>query len=418
MTGFGNRPGPSEGVHDDLRAGAVYLSDGTTAAIIITADLIGLDQSEIARIRDMIEERTGMPGGHVMISCSHTHSGPATRCLRYLGEVDDAYLSVLERQMAGAAKMAVDSARPALFGCAREPVSVGINRREVSAGRTIIGRDEAGLTAPYVDVWSLDDAATGAPLARLFCHAAHAVTMGGDNLLLSADWPGYAQRYVERIFPGAAALFAQGCCGNINSDPRGAWEIAERQGQVMAGAVAKADGRPEKRSEARVRVASETVQLPLMDPPPLDEAQALLEAFTRERDAGVAAGENRGMMMMRDGIVAWADGIVALSASGQTGRTLPYEVQAISVGDAVWVGLPGEVFVEYALNIDKSSPFGLTTVAAYTNANPGYVPTAAAHQQGGYEVVDAIHFYGDMMMGPDSEAVILGGVRRVLAALR
>ena len=122
--------------------------------------------------------------------------------------------------------------------------------------------------------------------------------------------------------------------------------------------------------------------------------------------------------MMYAGQVKWAERILELAEAGATGRTIPYEVQAISLGDAAWVGLPGEVFVEYALNIDRASPFAQTTVAAYANDNPGYVPTAAAYLEGGYEVNDAIQFYGDMMMAPVSEEIILAAAGRVLAAVR
>ena len=423
LCGYGGRPGPSIGVHDDLCAGAIFVCDGLGGAVIITADLIGLGAAEVAEIRALVHDLTDVPPGRVMVSCTHTHAGPATDCIVHLGHQDRPYLDVLKRQLASLARRARDNARPALFGFARQAVAVGMNRRVTRDGATIMAPNADGATAPYADVWSFDDAATGKPLARLFSHAAHAVTMGGDNLLISADWPGAAQRYTERLFPGAPALFAQGCCGDINSDPRGSFEIVERQGQIMAEAVAQADGRAEKRGEVRVAAATETVQLPLLDPPPVAAARARVEGATHLRDS--EAGQvNRGFEMMYEGQVEWAERIVRLaeareatSEDRRVTRTIPYEVQAICLGDAAWVGLPGEVFVEYALHIDQASPFAQTTVVGYANDNPGYVPTAAAYAEGGYEVTDAIQFYGDTMMAPESEAIILAAAGRVLKAM-
>ena len=417
LCGYGGRPSGSIGVHDELCAGAIFVCDGSDCAVIITADLIGLSAAEVAEVRALVHELTDVPPSHVLVSCTHTHAGPATDCIAHLGYPDRPYLNVLKRQLASLARMARDHARPALFGFARQAVSVGANRRLTHEGNIVMAPNADGALAPYVDVWSFDDAVSGRPLARLFSHAAHAVTMGGDNLLISADWPGAAQRYAERIFPGAPALFAQGCCGDINSDPRGSFEVVERQGQIMAGAVAQADARAERRAEVRVAAASETVQLPLLDPPPVAEARARVEYATGLRDSEKGK-VNRGFEMMYAGQVKWAERILELAEAGATGRTIPYEVQAISLGDAAWVGLPGEVFVEYALNIDRASPFAQTTVAAYANDNPGYVPTAAAYLEGGYEVNDAIQFYGDMMMAPVSEEIILAAAGRVLAAVR
>lgn len=422
MCGYGGRPGPALGVHDDLRAAALYV-DGTALpgapsgeVIIITCDLIGLSAAEVAEVRTLVTEATGVPGGHVLVGCSHTHAGPATGCLTTLGKPDENYLTVLKRKLAGLAKMARDQAQPAALGALREPVSVGINRREVQRdGSMKLGRNERGTLAPYVDVVAVDTMA-GEPLARLFVHAAHAVTLGGTNQLLSADWPGYAQRYLERIYgPDCITLFGQGCCGNVNSDPVGTFEVADAQGRIMAGAVVKAAEYASKSPEMLVGAVHETLQLPCADPPSVTEAAATL---AQARATAIQPGHNYGMQLMYDALVEWAERILRLAEAGATGLTVPFEVQALRLGDLALIGLPGEVFVEYALNLDRAAPFGETATMAYTNGNIGYVPTAAAFPQGGYEVDMAIKLYGDTMLRPECEALILAAGTRLLKALR
>src|SRR5450759_3332682 len=114
LCGYGGRPGPSIGVHDDLRAGAIFACDGSGCAVIITADLIGLDAAEVAEVRALVHDLTDVPPSRVMISCSHTHSGPATDCIAHLGHQDRPYLTVLKRQLASLARRARDKARTAL----------------------------------------------------------------------------------------------------------------------------------------------------------------------------------------------------------------------------------------------------------------------------------------------------------------
>src|SRR5262249_12863604 len=40
-------------------------------------DLVSLPRRTVVEARRLIEKRTGIPGGHVMISATHTHTGPA-----------------------------------------------------------------------------------------------------------------------------------------------------------------------------------------------------------------------------------------------------------------------------------------------------------------------------------------------------
>ncbi|MEI6502322.1 MAG: hypothetical protein WCP21_15010 [Armatimonadota bacterium] len=411
LTGFGNRSGPASSVHDDLRAAALYL-ESNVPLLIMTSDLIGLDDASVAEIRAGIAEQMPIPAANIMIGCSHTHSGPATPCLNYLGKVDRDYFTILKHKLIGLGKLAFNNRQPAALGHLREPVSIGANRRKLVDGQMQMIPNDAGAIAAWVDVVAVDTMA-GLPLARYFVNATHAVTVSG--LELSADWPGYAQRIVERIYgDGCIALFGQGCCGNINSDPRGTFEIAERQGRIMAGAVVKAAEYCTKYPEVTLGAASEVLPLPCFDPPSVEAAEALV-AQARQQAADPA--NNYGVQMMADGNLEWTERIVALAQAGATGLTRNCEVQAFRLGEFGLVGLPGEVFVEYALNIDAHAGYQQTATMAYTNGNIGYIPDAQAYPDGGYEVEHAIRFYGDTMLTPESEKLILDSALGLLQQL-
>ena len=57
----------------------------------------------------------------------------------------------------------------------------------------------------------------------------------------------------------------------------------------------------------------------------------------------------------------------------------------LRIGDVAVVGLPGEFFVEFGLELKRRSPAAQTFIAGLANGSLGYVPTAAAFAQGGYE---------------------------------
>jgi neutral ceramidase len=415
LSGFAGRGGPNVGVHDRLFAKAVHVSDGRERVGLITADLVGLDAGTVAEVRGEVARRLGSQAPALMIACSHTHSGPATPCLPFIGQPNPEYLVELNRRLVEVAVQAAGRLREAEVAAGRAQALVGINRRaRRTDGSIALGRNEAGTVAPYVEVvrFATEDGA-----ALLFSHAAHPVTLGGDNLLVSADWPGYAQRFIEEACDKpCVALFAQGCCGNINSDPRGTFEIAERQGRVIADGVLSAVGGLAAVGDGPVASASAVLQLPLEDPPPIEEARAMLKAA--ERDLAMGEGVDQyGVRKSKQGMVDWARRILDLSNSGARDLTQPFEVQVLRIGEVAMVGLPGEVFVEYQQQIKAGSPFAHTLVFGYANGDIGYVPTAAAFPEGGYEVEGAIRYYGETMLTPECERLVVEAARDMLAAL-
>jgi hypothetical protein len=413
--GFGNRPGPSTGVHDDLMAKALYLGNGEGACVLITADLIGLNHDQAAGIRSKIAAETGIAADAVMITCSHTHSGPVTPCIRFLGTLDEEYMAATEAKLAGVGIAAAKAARPATLGWQRELVQIHVNRRQHTEQGVILGVNPRGTTLPWADVLAVDTA-EGRPLARWFSHACHAVVLGGDNLLISADWPGYAQRTVEAAEPEATALYAQGCCGDLNPNPRGTFEIAERHGKAVAGAAIKGAAQAELNGDGMLGHAAVLLNLPLQDPPPVEEAERIAaetEAYYAEHEATAVYLEKK----WYKGWVAWARGLVELAKQGATGMTTPYFVQALRIGSGAIVGLPGEVFSEYAINVGNASPATPTTVTAYTNGYIGYVPTEAAFDEGGYEVDVAFKIALPTMLKRDCERLVLGAAKELVSGL-
>jgi hypothetical protein len=416
--GFAARPGPSTGVHDDLMAKAVYLGDGDAEGggiVLITADLIGLNHQQATEIREKVAAGAGVSADAVMVTCSHTHSGPVTPCIRFLGAVDEDYMAATEAKLAAVGIAAAKAAQPTVCGWRRESVQIHNNRRQRTDQGVVLGYNPRGTVTPWEDVLAVDTA-EGRPLARWFTHACHAVVLGGDNLLISGDWPGYAQRVVEAAEPEATALYAQGCCGDLNPNARGTFDIAERHGKTVAGAAIKGAAQAEKSGDVALGHAGKVLDLPLQDPPGVEEA----EKIAAEMEAYYAEHEAAAMYLEKEwykGWVAWGRRLVELAKEGMTGMTTPYYVQALRIGGGAIVGLPGEVFSQYAINVGDASPATPTAVTAYTNGYVGYVPTEAAFAEGGYEVDVAYKIALPTMLKPDCERMILGATKDLVGGL-
>ena len=390
MAGFAAREGGSTGVHDDLWAKVLVLDGGTTAFAFISLDLIEVTLELTSAIRAEIAKGTGLPEDHILLATSHTHSGPEIEAIyRFApGPVEyDAWLPTLIRLVAEAALDAWANRAPALLGTGATIVEkVGANRR----GKDMIDK-QVGL---------IKVERTGhRPLGVVFNYTCHASVLGPDNRLISADYPGYAQRGIEKALGGGAlALFVNGAAGDINSGhsadtsaiggfiPGRTFERAQELGERLAEAVVTAWPKIETTATRSLDVVSIPWEPKYRkDLPSPDEARrriAELEQQIKQPGAEQIIARARIDLVYHQIMLQHAK--LIRNAKTGTQRT---EIQGIRLGETAVVTLPAEVFVQIGLGIKERSPFPLTLVAGYTNDALGYIPTYEALLAGGYESI-------------------------------
>lgn len=66
----------TKSVLDDIHAKAIVLEVGDAKAALVVCDLISLPRHVVTEAHRQIEKATGIPGANVMISATHTHTGP------------------------------------------------------------------------------------------------------------------------------------------------------------------------------------------------------------------------------------------------------------------------------------------------------------------------------------------------------
>jgi hypothetical protein len=87
----------------------------------------------------------------------------------------------------------------------------------------------------------------------------------------------------------------------------------------------------------------------------------------------------------------------------------PIDIACLEVGPVQIVHLPGEPFIEYQLFAQRQRKARIVCVAGYGDGGPGYIPTADAYLQGGYEPTVSL-------VGTRSEALLQRAMRRVMEA--
>ncbi len=374
MGGYIAREGPANEVHDQLYARALVLDDGQTRLAVVTADLLGLYRQTTAKVRGRVQNLCGIPAENLMLACSHTHSGPDSMLLM-CATLDQEWEQVLPHYMVSAVYLAVQRLRPARLGVGVGQAHFTRNRRRPWEEGTAT---PPGPVDPEVTVLRVDDAA-GQPLAALFHFTSHAVVLGSDNRALSADFPGAAIAAWQQRHHGATGMFLNGCFGDINPLHHGGFELVAEYGEQLAEAVDQACAGMVTSGETRLRRRSVEVEVPLRPFPTVEEAEcqvAAAEARIRTASPPLTPVQRQIEMMYP---------LESRHLSRRPSGPLRTEIQGLRLGDAAFVGLPGEAFVELGLDIKARSPFPVTAVVGIANDEVGYLPTEAGFAEGGYE---------------------------------
>ncbi|MFH1921201.1 MAG: hypothetical protein ABIP48_15135 [Planctomycetota bacterium] len=400
---------PSTGVHDDLWARALVLAEGEKRVAILTLDYLGFDFTYSDVLLASVSQASGIPPGHIMINCSHSHNAPLTLPWGpWEKHKDKAFHEMLPCKLAEITKRACDRLQPARVRYQREPTQIGFNRRMPTGGGVVMAPNPHGAVLPWVDVLQIEGLHSER-IAVLLSHAAHPVIVHGASTLITADYPGFAVAALRKSQGGAGVyMFAQGCCGNINGFPlRGGIDAAAAAGRDLADAAGRTlkaeggfvDGSP-------LRVFSCELALPLAPPPSVAECERML---AEEKDA------------LRKEMLT---NLLDIARGGQR-HTKEFRIRAFALGDQLCIlGLSHEMFAEYGQFVNQVSPFEHNMVFGYTNGVECYVGTEKDYllgDRGGYETSPkgaALRYGGRLPLAPQAERLIKAAIVRALHALR
>lgn len=390
----------AEGTHDPLLAKALVLEKDGVKAALVALDLISTTRSLVDEARREIERDTGIPGGNVMISATHSHTGPllSSQGLRDIAiggrsELTARYGSGLPGKIAQAVKDADAQLRPvSVFTAHGREDSIAFNRRFHMRDGSVgwnpgVGNPRivkpAGPIDPDVAVVIFGETARK-PSALYVNYAVHLDTVGGAQF--SADMPYYLAKALDEVLgPKLTTVYTTACCGDVNhidvswdSQQKG-FSQAARMGTILAGEVLRSLPHCKPARPGGLRAKSTIVSLPLakLETGDVEKAQALV---------GTPQAPGAARIPFLEQVKAYK----VLDVVARQGKPHEVEVQVVALGpDLAWVSLPGEIFVELGLAIKQDSPFAHTIIAELANGSIGYIPSRRAYAQGNYEVVSS-----------------------------
>ncbi|RKX72049.1 MAG: hypothetical protein DRP60_14305, partial [Spirochaetes bacterium] len=224
----------STGVENPLLSSSLYLDNGNNNIMYIANDIIFIDRELSLRVRKRISGETGIKEGAIMVSATHTHSGPIT--VNYLSNISDPivpdadpeYMKLLEDGIVESGIQAFGNCRPARAGLAvADGSGVGTNRR-----------DPSGPADPQVPVLLVKEADTEEFIACMLVYSMHPTVLHEDSTLISGDFPSFTREYLQNTFLGGPCPVLYNTGPEGNQSPRhvtssNTFSEAKRLGEML-----------------------------------------------------------------------------------------------------------------------------------------------------------------------------------------
>ncbi|WP_339922690.1 neutral/alkaline non-lysosomal ceramidase N-terminal domain-containing protein [uncultured Cyclobacterium sp.] len=376
MGGYAARDHPSKGVRHSVWAKALAIEDPNgKLAVVVTTDLLAFRKFLSDRIRDQLKDKYGLSRDQIILNSSHTHTGPETDYPRYefqLSKIEytkiKQFSGRVEKEIVELVGKVIESLEPVTLSSENGVTRFQVNRRKNKEAQINAQTELKGPNDYAVPVIRVEDK-KGNIKAILFGYACHPTVM--SDYQISGDYAGFAQIELEKLYPGATALFFQGAGADQNPLPRRSAPLAQQYGKELAAAVERIINEDMNILEGTLSTAYSEIDLTFAKAVP---TKSELEDII----SGVIPGYPD---YLKEYAKIW---IARLDKGEEIKDTYPYPVQAWKIGDQPLFALGGELLVGYSLELKKI--FGPDIIVmGYSNDVMGYIPTKVVLAEGGYE---------------------------------
>ncbi|MFZ2279140.1 MAG: hypothetical protein WAW39_15145 [Prosthecobacter sp.] len=397
-----------------LRCRGIVILGGGQPIVLCAVDWIGIANEGHDAFRAALAEAAGTVPGRVAVHTLHQHDAPGCdfTAEKLIKELDvkgytrfegTFHCQVIQRA-ADAIRAALPNAQPAThYGYGEAVVKeVASNRRVERTPEGKVGRMRGssckieglislpeGLIDPVVSLlsfWNGDK-----PIAVLSAYACHPQSYYRLGIP-SPDFPGIARFIRGQDVNAALHVHFNGAGGNVAA---GKYNDGTQSNRVilatrLAAGMREAYDKTTKLplTAADIGWGNVPVKLPLS--PRLNE-----EDLTAKLKATEAKG-----------YISFADQL-AFVRRIKAGHEI--DITCLQIGDSRMLHLPGELFVEYQLAAKAMRPDLHVMMAAYGNYGPGYIGTAAAYPEGGYETGPT-----SSNVAPEVEQVLTSAMQQLL----
>lgn len=335
-----------------LRAKGIALLGSGQPVIIVAVDWIGIANESQDEFKRALAGAAGTTPDRVAVHVLHQHDAPR-------GDIQSEFVIAVLHRLEMALAKSLENALPVThIGLGQAEVhQVASTRRPLGPDGKVVGSrftacrdpqlraEPEGTIDPVlseISFWNEEK-----PVAVLSFYATHPQSYY-ETGIPNPDYPGIARFTRQLEVPDALHIHFTGAGGNVGAGKYN--DGSHEMRGILAGRLAdgmKRAWESTKREPVKAQQISWTTEPVVLVP---DSAKSYNSDYWKRYKAGKKIN-----------------------------------IECLAIGDARILFMPGELFVEYQLAAKKMRPDLFVTMAAYGDGGPGYIPTAAAFTQGGYE---------------------------------
>ncbi|MBC7328269.1 neutral/alkaline non-lysosomal ceramidase N-terminal domain-containing protein [bacterium] len=401
LAGYGARVNPCIGILDPIFATFMLYETNERKALLVGFDLLAIGKKIKEKILSALG-KIGFSPDEIFLFGTHTHSAPSTGGVSYMGEEYEQWLEDVVDSLVYPLRKAISEAKACELRAGGGEVNIALNRRTIEGW--LPQKKEVGYVEKEFAFLSVDNI----PFLNFTCHA---VCLTEKNRFISADFPGRARIYLKSFLETPLVLLANGAAGDQNPIEREIYGV-EKTGRTLAEASYSAMEKMERVNGKILRYAHQMVAFPLAQPPSIAELEEFIALQRKGLEEAPLPEQN-----IRRGYIRWAEDTIEKIKKGNYEKQVIGKVSLLRIGEIAILFLPGEIFSEIgakAREILRDKGF-LPFIVGYYDELVGYIPTASAFEEGGYEVSDAYKWYGKPApFLPTVEDILLESVKELV----
>jgi hypothetical protein len=391
LFGYIRRFGSSEGVHDPLWANFLSLEESTNQLLLISLDILAVDEIFASRIREAISKELNIKKRNILVAAIHTHSAPGIHLFRNVGERNRRWEEKLLQTLIKGASESVKRMRKSSAGTGTGFALIGKNRRK-----------EGGAVDPYFPLVCFRDE-KNRPLALIANYGCHPVVLDEKNLLISADYVGYFRNHLNKLLSAdPVILFFCGASGDVDPVERGNFSIANRLGRTLAAEASRVIKKMKFQTDIEIKAREASLKIPHGWIPNQKEAEKILRESRNHYEQAVKKGEKKEIKIQK-AFLLWAKEIKERALKNKLPSVLETKLQCLKLGEAILLAHPFELFSSVSLSLRVKSKIESLFLAGYANGYEGYLPDENSYTEGGYEVDESFKYCGLLPLSVQAE---------------
>jgi len=378
----------SKGIHDPINARIVAIKSQQSFIILVSLDLICIDHIYTAELRKKISEYTDVLKECIFLHATHTHSGPGGTIHEtspIWKAFPDLWMPYDKTLVEEQHNKIVDGVKQALENLEECKVSICEGEANGIAANRISAEIEYSSILKVIE---FESCSTNKKVI-VYNFACHPTIMNRDNLLISADFPGVTSSNLENESNVEIALFINGPSGDISTRftrKEASFNEVRRVGTVISVAILELLTHKKQITIDTVTSKIEKVDLALRD---IEDSaqlrQKLHELKQKHKIQKIISSNNCAYLRKIESEIEGISALIKKSGVLENSLTISTEIQALKLGEILFITIPGEIFNETGTEITNNYNGVPVFIAGNTNDYIGYIVPEGYYASDSYE---------------------------------